>query len=116
MPRGRSCGVVPHCDRSRGTLTLCHFCQTTGGPRQLIRFETLLDLRQRGRQICSIRDVRVYRLALCCGHAGRRRSQPGDDAVEVEAEHVGPEDVAAGLLTKLMRDAGVAEASAELTL
>ena len=33
-------------------------------------------------------------------------AQPGDDAVEVEDEHVGPEDVAAGHLMRFMRDAG----------
>ena len=37
---------------------------------------------------------------------GARGAQPGDDAVEVEDEHVGPEDVAAGHLVRFMRDAG----------
>src|SRR5258705_10304700 len=45
-----------------------------------------------------------------------RRSQPGDDAVEVEDEHVGPEDVAAGDLMRFMRDGGASEAFAELAL
>ena len=50
------------------------------------------------------------------GCAAARRAQPGDDAVEVEAEHVGPEGVAAGHLVRFMRDAGLAEAFAELPL
>jgi len=50
------------------------------------------------------------------GRAPTRRSQPGDDAVEVEDEHVGPEDVAAGHLVRFMRDAGRAEVFAELPL
>jgi hypothetical protein len=39
-----------------------------------------------------------------CGHALPGRSQPSDDAIEVEQEHVGPEDVAAGLLMRFMWD------------
>src|SRR4051812_9956761 len=51
----------------------------------------------------------------------RRRSnagvaQPGDDAVEIADEHVGPEDVAAGDLMRFKRDAGPVEAIAELPL
>jgi DNA-binding transcriptional ArsR family regulator len=45
-----------------------------------------------------------------------RLAEPGDDAVEVTAEHVVTEDVAAGLLMPLVRDAGVPEQAAELPL
>ena len=51
-----------------------------------------------------------------CGHVSTRVPQPGDDAVEVEAEHLGPENVAAGHLMRFMRDAGSAEVFAEFSL
>src|SRR5262249_47192698 len=50
------------------------------------------------------------------GSADTRWSQPGDDAVEVDAEHVGPGNVAAGHLMGFIRDAGRGEVFAELPL
>jgi hypothetical protein len=42
--------VVPHSENSRQALTLCQFCQTTGGSTQLGRFE-----RDVGLPSCSAR-------------------------------------------------------------
>src|SRR3954451_9006251 len=59
-------------------------------------------------------------LVAAIGRTPRRSTagvaQPGDDAVEVADEHVGPKDVAAGDLMRFMRDACLAEALAELPL
>jgi len=50
------------------------------------------------------------------GRHESRRSQAGDDAGQIEDEHVGPEDVAAGYLMEFVRDPGLAQARAELPL